>query len=259
MERTTRSEKDVLKLVHPGKHIEMFTKPIPASEVLKKYPKFCITRPDVFQFPWIVMKSDSILVPGKVFFLVPKRTIYRLLKANQPPNGSSLSLLSSSLPPLSHSLSGPSSAPLSTRNAGMTPKHQTRLLKRSKPLGEDGGIRRGRKNSHVESLPPRPPSVVRNKKSSRYSSSHVHDCYKCGNVASAEVSRENVGNGGRGKRKMTLVRSCMRKSGSAPRLANLRVRFSIPSEDVVEHVAKQKTVIESLSKLATSLIVDVCK
>lgn len=247
MGRTTRSEKEVLKLIHPGKRIEIYTEPIPASEVLKKYPKFCITRPDVFKFPWIVVKHDSVLVPGKVFFLVPKRTLYRLLKASQPPLHD--------LPP------GPSSP--STTNAGMTPKHQTPHRRRSKPRVQDGGIKRSKRHSRIETWWPPPPSVVGSKRSVGYSSSHVHDCYKCGKFSSDEVSRENVGDGGGGsgggKRKTTSLRSCMRKPGSGPRLANLRVRFSIPDEDTVEPVTKQRTVIESLSKLAASLMVDVCR
>ncbi|KAA0026283.1 Histone-lysine N-methyltransferase MLL [Cucumis melo var. makuwa] len=261
MGRTTRSEKDVLKIIHPGKHIETYTKPILASEVLEKYPKFCITRPDVFKFPWIVVRSDSLLVPGKVFLLVPKRTLYRLLKTNHPPDGSLPSLLSS---PLSRSFSRPS-LPFRS-NAGTTPKHLTHLRRSQlKSSGEVDGIR-SRKNAHVESwLSMLPPHGVGNKRSTvRYSSSHVHDCYKCGNVPSADMSREDVENvrdHGDRKRKTTRtsLRSCMRKPGSAPRLPNLKVRFSIPNEDIVEPVAKQRTVIESLSKLATSIMVDVCR
>ncbi|KGN44593.1 hypothetical protein Csa_016207 [Cucumis sativus] len=260
MGRTTGTEKGVLKLIHPGKHVETYTKPILASEVLKKYPKFCITRPDVFKYPWIVVRSDSLLVPGKVFLLVPKRTLHRLLKTNHPPDGSLPSLLSS---PLSRSFSRPS-LPLRS-NAGTTPKHLTHLRRsQSKPLGEVDGIR-NRKNAHVEWwLSMLPPHGVGNKRSTvRYSSSHVHDCYKCGSVPSTDMSREDVENDrGGGYRKWkttTSLRSCMRKPGSAPRLANLKVRFSIPNEDIVEPVAKQRTVIESLSKLAASLMVDVCR
>ncbi|KAG6592996.1 hypothetical protein SDJN03_12472, partial [Cucurbita argyrosperma subsp. sororia] len=210
------SEEHVLKLVHPGKRIEIYTKPIQAAEILRKYPKFCITRPDVFKFPWIVVRSDSLLVPGKVFFLVPKRTLYRLLKANQPPDRSLIPL-------------GPC-----TKNAGMTPR-------RLRVAGEDGG-RRGRKRSDIEPRQPRSPwTVVGDKRSVRYSSSHVHDCYKCGgDVSSVEVPERN----GEGKCKTTSLRSCMKKPGSAPRLVNPRVGFLIPGEDVAVPVTKQRTVLD---------------
>ncbi|KAK7338938.1 hypothetical protein VNO77_19572 [Canavalia gladiata] len=76
-----KREKGVLKLVHPGRHIEVHREPIRAAEVMRKNPRHCITRPDIFKLPWIVVKPDSILLPGNVFLIVPNRTIYDLLKA----------------------------------------------------------------------------------------------------------------------------------------------------------------------------------
>ncbi|GAA0164651.1 hypothetical protein LIER_20240 [Lithospermum erythrorhizon] len=78
-------EKRILKLVHP-RFIETHSKPVKAAEILKKYPRYSITRPDVFQFPWIVIKPEATLVPGKVFYLVPHRTMYKLLKAARERN-----------------------------------------------------------------------------------------------------------------------------------------------------------------------------
>lgn len=77
-----KREKRVLKLVHPGKHVEVHRKPVRAEEVLRKNPRHCIARPDVFKFPWIVVKPESVLLPGSVFFIVPNHTIYDLLKAS---------------------------------------------------------------------------------------------------------------------------------------------------------------------------------
>ncbi|KOM37896.1 hypothetical protein LR48_Vigan03g127800 [Vigna angularis] len=77
-----KREKRVLKLVHPGKHVEVHRKPVRAEEVLRKNPRHCITRPDVFKFPWIVVKPESVLLPGSVFLIVPDHTIYDLLKAS---------------------------------------------------------------------------------------------------------------------------------------------------------------------------------
>ncbi|KAA8543480.1 hypothetical protein F0562_021025 [Nyssa sinensis] len=74
-------ERAVLKLVHPGRYVEIHTEPITAEEVLRKNPRHCIARPDVFKFPWIVVRQESVLLPGNVFYIVPNRTIYHLLKA----------------------------------------------------------------------------------------------------------------------------------------------------------------------------------
>ncbi|GAU21815.1 hypothetical protein TSUD_176610 [Trifolium subterraneum] len=79
--KSIKRESGVLKLVHPGRHIEIHKEPILASEVMKRNPRHSITRPDVFEFPWIVVKPESILVPGSVFLIVPNHTIYNLLKA----------------------------------------------------------------------------------------------------------------------------------------------------------------------------------
>lgn len=82
--RTIRREKGVLKLVHPGRYIEILREPVTAQEVMKRNPRHCITRPDVFEFPWIVVKPESILLPGRVYFIVPFRTIYNLIKTRNP-------------------------------------------------------------------------------------------------------------------------------------------------------------------------------
>ncbi|KAL7172749.1 hypothetical protein ACSBR2_032259 [Camellia fascicularis] len=82
MKATTREE-GVLKLVHPGRHVEIHREPITAAEVMRRNPRHCVARPDVFEFPWIVVRPESVLFPGRVFYIVPNRTIHRLLKARE--------------------------------------------------------------------------------------------------------------------------------------------------------------------------------
>ncbi|KAJ1414666.1 hypothetical protein SESBI_18605 [Sesbania bispinosa] len=79
-----RSESHVLKLVHAGGFVELHSNPILASEVMKKNPRHCVTRPDIFKFPWIVVSPESVLTPGNVFFIVPCHTIRCLLKSTNP-------------------------------------------------------------------------------------------------------------------------------------------------------------------------------
>lgn len=71
-----------LKLVHPGGFVEIHKNPITAAEVMKKYPRHFVTRPDVFRFPWIMICPESILKPGNVFFIVPYHTVYGLLQTS---------------------------------------------------------------------------------------------------------------------------------------------------------------------------------
>jgi len=87
--KSIKRERGVLKFVHPGRHIEIHREPIIASEVLRRNPRHSITRPDVFEFPWIVVKPESILVPGSVFLIVPNHTIYNLLKVKGQSNNDS--------------------------------------------------------------------------------------------------------------------------------------------------------------------------
>lgn len=79
-------EKGVLKLVYPGHLVELHKNPITVAEVMRKNPRHCVTRPDVFRFPWIVVRPDSVLKPGRVFFVVPYHTLYRLLQSKGPQN-----------------------------------------------------------------------------------------------------------------------------------------------------------------------------
>ncbi|CAL1412307.1 unnamed protein product [Linum trigynum] len=73
-----------IKLVHPKGIVERLTRPTRASEVMKRYPRHCVTRPDVFKNPWIAVHPDSLLKLGCVFYVVPYHTIDRLLKQHSP-------------------------------------------------------------------------------------------------------------------------------------------------------------------------------
>ncbi|KAL5702679.1 hypothetical protein ACHQM5_027863 [Ranunculus cassubicifolius] len=78
---TATQEDGVLKLVYPGGHVEIHTKPLTAAQVMKKNPRHCVARTDVFKFPWIVVRPDSVLKLGDIFLIVPNHTIHRLLRA----------------------------------------------------------------------------------------------------------------------------------------------------------------------------------
>uniref|UniRef100_A0A7N0ZYI7 Uncharacterized protein n=1 Tax=Kalanchoe fedtschenkoi TaxID=63787 RepID=A0A7N0ZYI7_KALFE len=80
----TVKENGVLKLVHPGGLVEIHTTPITAAEVMKMNPRHCVARPDVFKYPWIVVRPESVLRPGTLFYVVPHHTMRKLmLKAQE--------------------------------------------------------------------------------------------------------------------------------------------------------------------------------
>ena len=83
MGAAARSE--VLKLVHPGRYVEIHHSPVAASKIMEENPRHFVTRPDVFRFPWIVVRPESVLMPGKVFYIVPCHTLYRLVRTHLLP------------------------------------------------------------------------------------------------------------------------------------------------------------------------------
>ncbi|KAL5798757.1 hypothetical protein ACOSQ2_003577 [Xanthoceras sorbifolium] len=116
-------EKGLLKLVHPGRYMEIHKQPITAAEVMEKNPRHCITRPDVFEYPWIVVKPESTLILGRVYFIVPNRTIYHLLKRRGFSFPEQCSWQSQSPESHVHHKLLEGTSPIHTY-AGMTPKHQ---------------------------------------------------------------------------------------------------------------------------------------
>ncbi|GLT24962.1 hypothetical protein SLA2020_001210 [Shorea laevis] len=65
----------VLKLGNRGRFVEIYKQPITAADVMRKNPRHCVIRPDVFQYPWIVVRPESVLHLGRVFFIVPNHTL----------------------------------------------------------------------------------------------------------------------------------------------------------------------------------------
>jgi len=84
MGAATRSE-GVLKLVHPGQYVEIHRRPVVASKIIEENPRHFVTRPDVFSYPWIVVRRKSMLMPGEVFNIVPCHTLYRLVREGRRP------------------------------------------------------------------------------------------------------------------------------------------------------------------------------
>ena len=74
--RKASKDNAVIKLVRPGGIVELYKHPIKAAQVMERYPRHFVTPPDVFRFPNIVVKPESVLKPGEVFYIVPYHTIY---------------------------------------------------------------------------------------------------------------------------------------------------------------------------------------
>ncbi|KAF6143697.1 hypothetical protein GIB67_021707 [Kingdonia uniflora] len=75
----TQGTKNMLvKIVHPGGHVELHDRPLIASEIMLRNPKCCVAYPHVFQNPWAIVSPDTTLMLGKKFYVVPVSTIRKL-------------------------------------------------------------------------------------------------------------------------------------------------------------------------------------
>lgn len=216
-------EKGVLKLVHPGRHIEIHREPIMAAEIMRRNPRHCITRPDVFQFPWIVVKPGSVLLPGRIFFIVPYHTIYNLIKSKTP------SFQVQHFPHHDHYSSSmcPSYDHMSTKTCQTHKKLFTKRLHWKMYL-----CATEEKQSRYEVLP----------KGIGYRETHVFEIEKHlqEEESNIELSREDSGKESYEKdvvdlellyEQVTMLKSCLRKSDSNRRLLNLKVSFNLPDKN----------------------------
>ncbi|ONH92914.1 hypothetical protein PRUPE_8G203000 [Prunus persica] len=243
-------EEGVLKLVRPGRRVEVHKEPITAQEVMRKYPRHSITRPDIFEFPWIVVKAEAVLTPGKVFFIVPNRTIYQLLKAREHGYQSSFSSSSQQQRqsardhghhPASEQLTSPPKA-----YAGVTLKHQERRrrlkhqffscatvspsdeevdsdkgLQTDSQVGAWPGLSSTNKKTHGKS---KQKPQINSKIKTRYG--RVYDYSKKNNITAKLAGLEITDS-----KQVTLLKSCLRKPDSARKSLRLKVAFTLPNKD----------------------------
>lgn len=205
-------EKGVLKLVHPGRVVEIHTQPITAAEVLRKNPRHCITRPDVFRNPWIVVHPEAVLMPGRVFFIVPIRTIHRLLKESEHCKQSSTS--QSDSPKATHDpwWSPKQFSPLRAW-AGMTPKKIPHQFQIRHPESD--------KNLWGKSMANQRDSLQQfdgNSSMINYSNPSQPK------PKDGELKSRRIG-------QATKSKSCLRKQDSVRKVLSLRVTFDLPNKE----------------------------
>ncbi|KAI3774842.1 hypothetical protein L1987_49404 [Smallanthus sonchifolius] len=66
-------------IIHAGGIVERYYMAFPAAWIIDKYPKFVLTRPEIFRRPWdSVVRPEEMLVPGQKYFVVPILTVKKL-------------------------------------------------------------------------------------------------------------------------------------------------------------------------------------
>ncbi|KAK2644717.1 hypothetical protein Ddye_019912 [Dipteronia dyeriana] len=75
----TNSTKNMLiKIVHPGGHVELHDRPFSAAEIMLRNPRCIVAYPHVFQQPWAIVAPDTTLMLGQKYYVVPVTTIRKL-------------------------------------------------------------------------------------------------------------------------------------------------------------------------------------
>ncbi|OMP10372.1 hypothetical protein COLO4_04560 [Corchorus olitorius] len=236
------AEKGVLKLVHPGRHVEIHKEPIVAAEVLKKNPRHSVTRPDVFEYPWIVVRPESLLNLGRVFYIVPNRTIYKLIKAKgfciQPSLRQHLSTKNYELRHLVERTSP------SNSSAGTTPKHKGHCQSHWQQFQATNWDKASPQDdsTHVVSFA----DMVTKYQSSytEYKQVSVTDSmwdiespgdkqYHVSEISSSKEAALRLNHDALGtecKQLVTILKPCLRKQDSARKLLQLKVTFFLPTK-----------------------------
>ncbi|KAA8541967.1 hypothetical protein F0562_023119 [Nyssa sinensis] len=58
---TSNTKNLLVKIVHPGGHVELHDRPVLAAEIMLRNPKCCVAHPNVFQQPWAIVAPDTTL------------------------------------------------------------------------------------------------------------------------------------------------------------------------------------------------------
>ncbi|KAK1284788.1 hypothetical protein QJS10_CPB21g01465 [Acorus calamus] len=68
---------DVIRIVHLNGHVEEFSRPVPAGEVLKSHPGHILSRPcsQGVARKILILSPDSELRRGQIYFLIPSTSL----------------------------------------------------------------------------------------------------------------------------------------------------------------------------------------
>ncbi|WJZ95046.1 hypothetical protein VitviT2T_013842 [Vitis vinifera] len=75
---TNNTKNMLVKIVHPGGHVELHDRPVLAADVMLRNPRCCVAHPNVFQKPWAIVAPETMLMLGQKFYVVPMNTIRKL-------------------------------------------------------------------------------------------------------------------------------------------------------------------------------------
>ncbi|KAK1270321.1 hypothetical protein QJS04_geneDACA005934 [Acorus gramineus] len=76
---------DVIRIVHLNGHVEEFSRPVPAGEVLKSHPGHVLSRPcsQGVARKILILSPDSELRRGQIYFLIPSASLSEKKKSKK--------------------------------------------------------------------------------------------------------------------------------------------------------------------------------
>ncbi|XP_077229234.1 uncharacterized protein LOC143862126 [Tasmannia lanceolata] len=73
-----------VKIILPGRLVELYEGALPAAYVMEKYPGMCVARPEIFKRPQeSLVRPEEWLLPGQKFYLVPLSTVKKIRSKQQ--------------------------------------------------------------------------------------------------------------------------------------------------------------------------------
>ncbi|XP_022948492.1 uncharacterized protein LOC111452155 isoform X1 [Cucurbita moschata] len=65
----------LVRIVHPGGHIELHDGPIRAAEIMLRNPEFSLTHSQSANHPWAIVSPDTTLMLGCKYYLLPENSV----------------------------------------------------------------------------------------------------------------------------------------------------------------------------------------
>ncbi|KAI5337537.1 hypothetical protein L3X38_016808 [Prunus dulcis] len=96
---TSSTKKMLVKIVHPGGHVELHDSPLLAAELMLRNPRCCVAHPHIFQQPWAIVAPDTMLRLGQKYYVVPISTIRKLQRLSLKHSPTSVHEMQSNITP----------------------------------------------------------------------------------------------------------------------------------------------------------------
>ncbi|VVA19914.1 PREDICTED: Protein of unknown function DUF4228 [Prunus dulcis] len=128
---TSSTKKMLVKIVHPGGHVELHDSPLLAAELMLRNPRCCVAHPHIFQQPWAIVAPDTMLRLGQKYYVVPISTIRKLQRLSLKHSPTSVHEMQSNITPSKEDQKSDDMVPMTGMDYW---NHNFKKLVQTKPL-----------------------------------------------------------------------------------------------------------------------------